>query len=91
MNVSYDALAIFPDTEDKKILQNLTSFNRSFKDKEVLFSTYHYFFYNLIFVNSTLTIQPKFISSGNNLQPDQWGGLGTLFLSGYFLKFFYIL
>ena len=32
VNVSYDALAIFPDTEDKKILQNLTSFslNRSF-------------------------------------------------------------
>ncbi len=32
VNVSYDALAIFPDTEDKKILQNLTTFslNRSF-------------------------------------------------------------
>ena len=32
INVSYDALAIFPDNEDKKILQNLTSFslNRSF-------------------------------------------------------------
>ena len=32
VNVSYDALAIFPDTENKKILQNLTSFslNRSF-------------------------------------------------------------
>ena len=32
VNVSYDALAIFPDTEDKKILQNITSFslNRSF-------------------------------------------------------------
>ena len=32
VNVSYDALAIFPDNEDKKILQNLTSFslNRSF-------------------------------------------------------------
>lgn len=32
VNVSFDALAIFPDTEDKKILQNLTSFslNRSF-------------------------------------------------------------
>jgi octaprenyl-diphosphate synthase len=32
VNVSYDALAIFPDSEDKKILQNLTSFslNRSF-------------------------------------------------------------
>ncbi len=32
VNVSYDALAIFPDTQDKKILQNLTSFslNRSF-------------------------------------------------------------
>ena len=32
VNVSYDALAVFPDTEDKKILQNLTSFslNRSF-------------------------------------------------------------
>ena len=32
VNVSYDALAIFPETEDKKILQNLTSFslNRSF-------------------------------------------------------------
>ncbi len=32
VNVSYDALAIFPDTGDKKILQNLTSFslNRSF-------------------------------------------------------------
>ena len=32
VNVSYDALAIFPDTEDKRILQNLTSFslNRSF-------------------------------------------------------------
>ena len=32
VNVSYDSLAIFPDTEDKKILQNLTSFslNRSF-------------------------------------------------------------
>ncbi len=32
VNVSYDALAIFPDNEDKKILQNLTSLslNRSF-------------------------------------------------------------
>ena len=32
VNVSFDALAIFPDAEDKKILQNLTSFslNRSF-------------------------------------------------------------
>ena len=32
VNVSFDALAIFPDTEDKKILQNLTSFSlkRSF-------------------------------------------------------------
>ena len=32
VNFSYDALAIFPDSEDKKILQNLTSFslNRSF-------------------------------------------------------------
>ena len=32
VNVSYDALAIFPDNDDKKILQNLTSFslNRSF-------------------------------------------------------------
>ena len=32
VNVSYDALAIFPDNEDKKILQSLTSFslNRSF-------------------------------------------------------------
>ena len=32
VNVSFDALAIFPDTEDKKILQNLTSFslNRSY-------------------------------------------------------------
>ena len=32
VNVSYNALAIFPDNEDKKILQNLTSFslNRSF-------------------------------------------------------------
>ncbi len=32
VNVSYDALAIFPDTDDKRILQNLTSFslNRSF-------------------------------------------------------------
>ena len=32
VNVSYDALAIFPDTVDKRILQNLTSFslNRSF-------------------------------------------------------------
>ena len=32
VNVSFDALAIFSDTEDKKILQNLTSFslNRSF-------------------------------------------------------------
>ncbi len=32
VNVSFDALAIFPDIEDKKILQNLTSFslNRSF-------------------------------------------------------------
>ena len=32
VNVSYDALAIFPENEDKKILQNLTSFslNRSF-------------------------------------------------------------
>ncbi len=32
VNVSFDALAIFPDTQDKKILQNLTSFslNRSF-------------------------------------------------------------
>tara|TARA_B100000941_G_C28486568_1_gene545330 strand:+ start:161 stop:1174 length:1014 start_codon:yes stop_codon:yes gene_type:complete len=27
VNVSYDALAIFPETEDKKILQNLTSFS----------------------------------------------------------------
>ena len=32
VNVSYDALAIFPDNDDKKIIQNLTSFslNRSF-------------------------------------------------------------
>ena len=32
VNVSYDSLAIFPDNDDKKILQNLTSFslNRSF-------------------------------------------------------------
>ena len=32
VNVSYDALAIFPDSADKRILQNLTSFslNRSF-------------------------------------------------------------
>ena len=32
VNVSFDALAIFPDTEDKRILQNLSSFslNRSF-------------------------------------------------------------
>ena len=32
VNVSYDSLAIFPDNEDKKILQRLTSFslNRSF-------------------------------------------------------------
>ncbi len=32
VNVSFDALAIFPDMDDKKILQNLTSFslNRSF-------------------------------------------------------------
>ncbi len=32
VNVSFDALAIFPDTQDKRILQNLTSFslNRSF-------------------------------------------------------------
>ena len=32
VNVSFDALAIFPETEDKRILQNLTSFslNRSF-------------------------------------------------------------
>ena len=32
VNVSYDSLAIFPDSEDKKILQNLTGFslNRSF-------------------------------------------------------------
>ena len=29
VNVSYDALAIFPDNEDKKILQNLTSFSLS--------------------------------------------------------------
>ena len=32
VNVSYDSLGIFPETKDKKILQNLTSFslNRSF-------------------------------------------------------------
>ena len=32
VNVSYDSLGIFPDNEEKKILQNLTSFslNRSF-------------------------------------------------------------
>ena len=32
VNVSFDALAIFPDSEDKRILQRLTSFslNRSF-------------------------------------------------------------
>ena len=32
VNVSSDSLGIFPDSEDKKILQNLTSFslNRSF-------------------------------------------------------------
>ena len=32
VNVSYDSLAIFPDSKDKKILQNLTSFslNRSY-------------------------------------------------------------
>ena len=32
VNVSYDSLGIFPDNEEKKILQNLTDFslNRSF-------------------------------------------------------------
>ena len=32
VNVSYDSLGIFPDSADKRILQNLTSFslNRSF-------------------------------------------------------------
>ena len=32
VNVSFDALAIFPESVDKRILQNLTSFslNRSF-------------------------------------------------------------
>ena len=32
VNVSYDALAIFPESEDKRVLQKLTSFslNRSF-------------------------------------------------------------
>ena len=32
VNVSFDALAIFPDSDDKKILQSLTSFslNRSY-------------------------------------------------------------
>ena len=32
VNVSFDALAIFPDTDDKRVLQNLTSFslNRSY-------------------------------------------------------------
>ena len=32
VNVSYDSLAIFPESEDKRILQRLTSFslNRSF-------------------------------------------------------------
>ena len=32
VDVSYDSLAIFPDSEDKRILQNLTSFslNRSY-------------------------------------------------------------
>ena len=32
VNVSYDSLGIFPDNEEKKILQNLTGFslNRSF-------------------------------------------------------------
>ena len=32
VNVSYDSLGIFPDSDDKRILQNLTSFslNRSF-------------------------------------------------------------
>ena len=32
VNVSYDSLGIFPDNENKKILQNLTGFslNRSF-------------------------------------------------------------
>ena len=32
VNLSYDALAIFPDSEEKKVLQNLTGFslNRSF-------------------------------------------------------------
>jgi Geranylgeranyl pyrophosphate synthase len=32
VNVSHDSLGIFPDNEEKKILQNLTSFslNRSF-------------------------------------------------------------
>ena len=32
VNVSYDALAIFPQSEDKRVLQNLTSFslNRSY-------------------------------------------------------------
>ena len=29
VNVSYDALAIFPESEDKKILQRLTSFSLS--------------------------------------------------------------
>ena len=27
VNVSYDSLAIFPESEDKKILQSLTSFS----------------------------------------------------------------
>ena len=43
VNVSYDSLGIFPDSNDKKILQNLTSFslNRSFKDTTIFFSTFH--------------------------------------------------
>ena len=43
-------VAIFPDTEDKRILQNLTSFslNRSFKDKGALSPSFLFFLRSLV-------------------------------------------
>ena len=45
VNVSRDALAIFPKVEKKSILQNLSSFslNRSFKDIKILFPVSFFF------------------------------------------------
>ena len=52
VNVSYDALAIFPDSEDKRILQSLTTFslNRTFK---ILFKIFPTRFFIVLFVEKS--------------------------------------